>query len=46
MKSQKDLSSVKYSRRWDIPILKLKYSIIKMCTIKEKKDVHNINNNR
>ena len=41
MKSQKGLSIVKYSRQWDIPIIKLRYSIIRMCTIsKRKKDVH------
>ena len=44
MKSQKGLSTVKCSRRWDTPIIKLKYSIIRMCTIsKGKKDVHIIN---
>ena len=37
MKSQKGLSTVKYPRRWDIPIIELKYSIIKMCTISKRK---------
>ena len=37
MKSQKGLSTVMYSRRWDIPIIKLKYSIIRICTISDRK---------
>ena len=40
MKSQKGLSTVKYSRRWDIPIIKLKYSIIRLCTIFKKGCAH------
>ena len=41
MKLQKGLSTIKYPKRWDIPFIKLKYSIIRMYTIfKRKKDVH------
>ena len=40
MKSQKGLSTVKYSRRWDIPIIKSKYSIIRLCTIFKKGCAH------
>ena len=40
MKSQKGLSTVKYSRQWDIPIIKLKYTIIRLCTIFKKGCAH------